>query len=167
MSIYHNVSAMSTRCAPPIYVDRVSSFYSLPIDKTTDLLISSAVSIMGMIFAAVHCAGWNFKFPTHQELIFWRVCSVIIFGVASLNLVCSILAFFAEEVKPKEAGTVHYVQVTIVIIPALIGMVLLLAFIPVYILARLGLLVEACISLRQLPPGTLDVVNWLNIIPHV
>lgn len=30
----------------------------------------------GTIFGGLHCPAWNFHFPTHGELVGWRICSV-------------------------------------------------------------------------------------------
>jgi hypothetical protein len=39
--------------------------------------------------------------------------------------------------------------------------------IPIYLLARIALLVEAFFSLRSLPPGAYSVVNWTGYLPHI
>ncbi|KAF8517755.1 hypothetical protein BU17DRAFT_76352 [Hysterangium stoloniferum] len=47
------------------------------------------------------------------------------------------------------------------------GSALLIAILPVYILARLGLLVGAVISLRALPPKAYANVDWTSFLPHI
>ena len=41
------------------------------------------------------------------------------------------------------------------------------ALIPIYLLARIALLVEAFLSLRNLPPGAYSVVSWTDYLPHI
>jgi len=38
---------------------------------------------------------------------------------------------------------------------------------PLYVLARLYLLAEVFLSLRSLPAGCYDTVDWLRLWPHV
>jgi len=39
--------------------------------------------------------------------------------------------------------------------------------IPIYLFARMALLVEAFLSLRSLPSGAYSVVNWAEYLPHI
>ena len=36
---------------------------------------------VGVCFGAIHCIAWHFSFPTHAELLIWRISSVAITAV--------------------------------------------------------------------------------------
>ena len=98
--------------------------------------------IVAILFGGIHCAGWNFPFPSHAELIIWRVSSLII-----LIVPCTI------PVIAEPVGTIR---------------VAVLAFVVVmYVLARLTLFVEAFIALRHLPRGAYAVVEWTALLLHM
>ena len=114
-----------------------------------------STAIIATTFGAIHCAGWFFTFHTKIEAITWRVCCAIITGVPltmSLTRVGNMLAnrwqieWFRD---PFQVTVLVYITVLI------------------YVLARLGLLVLALISLRGLPPGAYYVVSWDSFIPHI
>lgn len=57
-------------------------------------------TLIGALFGAIHCIGWNFFFPTRTEAIIWRISSAVITGVP-------LLAFFGAmfgEVIGKKCG---------------------------------------------------------------
>lgn len=39
--------------------------------------------------------------------------------------------------------------------------------IPVYVVARLGLLIQAVMALRELLPGERAQLQWVNLLPHL
>ena len=105
------------------------------------------MSAVGVVFGGIHCAGWLFYFPSHEEAILWRVSSAVLTGVA---LLLSLL----ENSKSPHEWEPHVIAV-------------LTIFLLVYVVARLLLLVEAFISLRQLTPGMLALVKWTSFLPHI
>jgi len=40
--------------------------------------------ILTLLYASIHLTGWNFHFPSHAEMILWRVCSAIVFGTTTV-----------------------------------------------------------------------------------
>lgn len=112
------------------------------------------MAFVGVIFGGIHCAGWMFTFPSHLEMILWRVCSVII----------TCIPLCLSFVRPLETLDNLPTLDTDLTVNYLVVLVLL---IPFYIAARLFLLIEALISLRSLPPGAYDVVQWVDFLPHI
>ena len=57
--------------------DRVPRFWS---DTTNDDVITAHIIMLGVgvCFGAIHCIAWHFSFPTHTELLIWRISSVAI-----------------------------------------------------------------------------------------
>ena len=106
------------------------------------------VLVVGVCFGAIHCIAWGFSFPTHAELLMWRVSCVAITAVPI------------------------YIPLVLPLGIWLANMDTFLLFIPLsggilYIIARAVTLVLAFASLRDLPPGAYETVHWTTFIPHV
>jgi hypothetical protein len=99
--------------------------------------------IGGTLFGGIHCLAWNFAFPTHTELVLWRICSITTTVLPALsvyfNLQWSYYNGWVEDLD-EETGSKLY------------GPILLIFFVLPYIIARLFLLVETFRSLLFLPP---------------
>ena len=102
---------------------------------------------VGVCFGAIHCISWGFSFPTHAELLMWRILCVAITAVPIYITLGYFLANFWSSTPVA----------LISILPAGI----------LYILARAITLVLAFTSLRDLPPGAYETVHWTTLIPHV
>jgi len=129
---------------------KVPTFYS---SKHSDGRLGVAViflmSVAGVVFGGIHCAGWFFIFPSSGEALLWRVCSVVLTGIP-LFLFLSVFLF----------------QVTERSFQYLLGIFAISAFVAC-VVSRLFLLVEAFISLRHLTSGMLALVRWTSFIPHI
>ena len=126
--------------------DRVPRFWADTTDGdhvTANLLMLG----IGVCFGAIHCIAWIFSFPTHMELLIWRISSVAIAAVPIFIFLVILLAATLDNVHLASA----------LILPAGI----------LYILARAVTLVLAFTSLRDLPPGAYETVHWTTFIPHV
>jgi len=147
----------------------IPTFYSyIPseADYISIILLSHTVtSMVGGIFGAIHCFGWSFNFPSHVESILWRVAASLITGFPVLMLVHLGFYLFTNHfsvwkswsplgIKIKDSIR-HLIKYTFRISA------------PVYLLARIALLVEALLGLRNLPPGAYSVVEWSSVLPHV
>ena len=106
---------------------------------------------VGVCFGAIHCIAWSFSFPTHAELLMWRISSVAITAVPVYISLGTVLGFWLEDM--------HFGK-TILYFSPFSGVIL-------YILARAITLVLAFTSLRDLPPGGYETVHWTTFIPHV
>jgi len=117
------------------------------VEDTVFLYVGSA------IFGAIHCAGWNFGFPTQAELVLWRVCSVIttcslmLFGLSTLVVFKQRLARIPWIRYIWDASNV--------------------LFVGAYFLARLALLTEIFLCLRSQPAAIYVTTQWISFIPHL
>ena len=110
---------------------------------------------VGVCFGAIHCIAWYFSFPTHIELLMWRISSI---AITAVPIYISLMFFLAGLLGgildlEKSAYIVFYSA-------PVIGGIL-------YILARAATLVLAFTSLRDLPPRAYETVHWATFIPHV
>ena len=57
--------------------DRVPRFWANSSSDGAGLMVLG----VGVCFGAIHCISWDFSFPTHAELLTWRVSCVAITAV--------------------------------------------------------------------------------------
>ena len=114
------------------------------------------MSILGVVFEGIHCAGWFFNFPSSDEAMLWRVSSAVLTGIAFLFpiLSLSMAILFGDSIIRTDQRQYFIIAVSTIILL-------------VYVVSRLLLLVEAFISLRHLTPGMLALVKWTSFIPHI
>lgn len=116
----------------------------LQVDHGDHLRQMLLLSLIGVVFGAVHCIAWAFFFPSSAEKILWRTSAIIVaFGLPIFTIVSLILAV---DFDPSRAVIVMFV---------------------IYLLARLNLLVLSLIALRDMPYSAYQTVPWLSYIPHL
>ena len=133
--------------------DRVPRFWA-DSDETDAERADKIMIGVGVCFGAIHCISWGFSFPTHAELLMWRVSCVAITAVP----IYISLGYFLDRWL-RDMGLKKFVT-PITLISILLAGIL-------YILARAITLVLAFTSLRGLPPGAYETVHWTTFIPHV
>ena len=133
--------------------DRVPRFWA--DNNSDDVVIADFIVLgVGVCFGAIHCIAWFFSFPTHVELLIWRISSVAITAVPIYMPSMVLLGSWLENRDlERPAVTVYLFS----LVPAGI----------LYIIARAATLVLASLSLRDLPPGAYETVHWTTFIPHV
>ena len=133
--------------------DRVPRFWS--DDQGNDFLTADGIVLLvGVCFGAIHCIAWVFSFPTHTELLMWRISSVAITAIPIYIPFMMGLGTWLGDMNFENPGS------TILYFGPLSGGIL-------YIIARAVTLVLAFTSLRDLPPGAYQTVHWTTFIPHV
>ena len=128
---------------------KVPTFYSSNFSDGAEVLGILLMSVAGVVFGGIHCAGWFFIFPSSEEAILWRVCSVVLTGIAFLLPLLFLLTSATE-------GSFGY----LLFFPTIVAFI-------AYVLSRLFLLVEAFISLRHITSGMLALVKWTSFVPHI
>jgi hypothetical protein len=119
----------------------------------------------GTIFGAIHCAAWDFEFPTPIERLLWRIACLIIVILPIANSWPLILRKpFARVMKKMEKTKDVQTEAALLLT---IGNGLLMAMFSVYFVCRLFMLCEVVRALFYLPPGAFLTANWLGAIPHL
>ena len=121
--------------------------YAGKLTEEEENLILLTGILVGMTFGAVHCIAWSYQFPSHPEQIIWRSSTVAI--------ICVPVAA-AASVAISALTRIHLVTSLGVSSSFLI-----------YVTARAALLVLAFMSLRSLPSGAYQTVDWTTHIPHI
>ena len=136
--------------------DRVPMFWADDTAPHHALIANGIVLLVGVCFGAIHCTSWNFSFPTHRELLLWRISIVAITAVPVYIYLVPLLGALVGLVS----NIYDRVTWNTIYFGAFSGLTL-------YILARAVTLVLAFTSLRGLPPGAYETVHWTTFIPHI
>ncbi|KAK0229395.1 hypothetical protein EDD85DRAFT_145535 [Armillaria nabsnona] len=132
-------------------------------DMSSRLVIMPGV---GFLFGAFHSVAWSFYFPSHTEMMLWRLSSTaVIIGLCvegHLIGVLLIIVFIDRERLSKLDRSMKDRETW-----ALIFALLTFAGIFAYTVARIMLIILAFLQLRSLPPLAFCTVQWTTYIPHI
>ena len=115
------------------------------------------VLAVGACFGAIHCIAWHFSFPTHTELLIWRISCV---AITAIPIYIFLMGYLSKWLDKTDFETA-------IGIIAVVGIISLFPAGLLYIVARIFTLALAFTSLRELPHGAFDTVHWTTFIPHV
>ncbi|KAK0641398.1 hypothetical protein B0T16DRAFT_214252 [Cercophora newfieldiana] len=111
------------------------------------------MAVGGVIFGAVHTAGWNLQFPSEAERTLWDISSILITLVLPFAL-CPVILHGWDLELPEWA-------------PWTFGTPWFIFFSVLYVIARVFLLIETVRTLFYLPPSAF-VDTWASsYVPHV
>lgn len=138
------------------------------------------VFIIILAYCCLHFIAWNFSFPTHVEKILWRAACITIVTTTFIFLACEtyqdghrlgrwerwyIKLFPQRSGGLQRMNTMQKRMREREFIP-LWEFVIMLPVTMVYTVARIYIVVEVFVSLRALPAGAFDSVQWSNFVPH-
>ena len=161
---------------------RIPTFFPSGDNTVANQAYHLGVAIISLLFGLIHCLGWSLVFPSSAERLIWRVSAVIIAALPVLILLSYSVILFSRFIfekwvrikgcpsdwsliRKKQILFSHFFKPMNIIRNATWWIFVLL--IPIYLLARMALLVEAFLSLRSLPSGAYSVVNWTDYLPHI
>ncbi|KAH8795641.1 hypothetical protein BGZ57DRAFT_866373 [Hyaloscypha finlandica] len=111
-------------------------------------------------FGAIHFAAVKSTFPSHIEWVLWYMASGICTGVSLLVISAIVVSVLYERIHNGYLGNFGE--------HGLLGyrLAVTCCIVPLYIIARLFLIVELFRGLFFLPPSAF-VATWVSSIPHV
>ena len=107
------------------------------------------IGLLGSIFGSIHCAAWNYAFPSLAEAYLWRISCVLITSIPWL--ICGM----------TQVNLSYWVSRKAFPDSAIIGALL------IYIVARLVSIIEIFSSLRSAPRGIYDQPDWAPYLGNV
>ncbi|TFK58940.1 hypothetical protein BDN72DRAFT_851528 [Pluteus cervinus] len=114
-----------------------------------------------MIFGAIHFISWHYAFPTHAQLLLWRISSVVLVAEPFCLALEAVLNWITDD---SSLGTWKEAVASILLIffsPSIVlGPI-------VYILARMAILIISFLTLRNPPSTALQTISWTTYIPHL
>ena len=117
-----------------------------------------------MAFGGIHAAAWHEYFPSATEAWLWRCSAIYIswsgFVWLAINLSAKVYRPMDEFWVSQKLDRAPWVKSWFIAVACAICGLL-------YIFARLFLVIEAFISIRQLPLGAYQTPDWTEIIPHL
>lgn len=157
----------------------ISIFHSSceSVDTTT---ATAAAAAIGTLFGAVHCVAWRFRFLTSPERTLWQIWSIITISMPFVLCVKSTVGFItvrhsiysmerAAYMPTRTSGRgVREVIMRRVMLPVnWLSLRVTVTLLPLYVVARIGLLAQALAALRGLQPLERTEVKWVTLIPHL
>ena len=143
-------------------MNKISIFYSLDISNQKQIVVLTYACLIGTMFGGIHCFGWNYFFPSHAELVIWRISSVCISAVPAMEAIGLFSLYFGDKLEDRSEFFSNLLDIFggFLVSYGIVGVI-------PYVIARILLLVEALISLRDLPHDALLAVTWTSFLPHI
>jgi hypothetical protein len=113
-----------------------------------------SASIIGIAFGATHFIAWNSGIPSHMELFLWRISCIAM----TADILILLIACCVHNVD----GNYLWADITSGVIQTSAPLTALL-----YLFSRITTLVIAFTTLRALPLGAFETVDWTIFIPHL
>jgi hypothetical protein len=145
-----------------VYVaDHVPNFPGLSYLGSVNVhrdLLKSVVAFAGSAYGGLHLSAWNDYFPTQAERWLWIACSL---ATGATGVLLALFFLATQKIKAFE-NLEHFIKNTNVVRWTLASVVT-----PLFILARVFIVVEAFISLRKAPDAIYKTPEWANYLPHL
>jgi hypothetical protein len=121
-----------------------------------------ALAIVSLVYGGLHATGWNSFFPTWQERLLWRGSAVV---VATSGVALWTISWLVIWIPDLFSRCISFRFVDSVLTAAVAAASCFVVL--VYVCCRFFLVVEAFISIRELPVGAYLTPNWSQLIPHL
>ena len=127
--------------------------------------------LLSCLYAGSHASAWSSHFPSYIERWIWRgACIGIAAGVPFVcaipylsRLVFAKLDYMEEHSNSWKKIVSRYLSNSVIVISIFFfGLTVI-----VYVCSRLFIPLEAFISIRSLPVGAFETVEWAEYWPHV
>jgi hypothetical protein len=132
--------------------------------RTQSLVMGMVLWGASMAYGAIHVAAWDYFFPTALEQLFWHLSSVWVTFCAGFWLLTNLLAWvfpFIDTIwvmfNERRLGWSGTGVITLLCILCGVS----------YILSRGFLVVEAFVSIREVPHRVYETPAWSQVFPHL
>jgi hypothetical protein len=128
-----------------------------------------AISLLGLFYGAIHATSWNGHFPNAIEQTIWRIASCIVMGGGLFVCFLDYLLRHCTQTFLWPLGKGHHLEGRTKCQKLIATFLLVVINITAVMctLSRSFFVVEAFISIRSLPAGAYETVDWTNLLPHV
>jgi hypothetical protein len=130
------------------------------VGDTEYYLSGIVISVLAAMFGAVHCVSWSFVFPSFTLKTMWRVCSMFITFSPLVLALLSAIVWSLLKFRVRSATELLRMHVAT-------GGLTAYCLAPLYIFARVILLVVAVCCLSTIPTTGHQSVEWGDFIPHI
>ncbi|CZR66249.1 uncharacterized protein PAC_16150 [Phialocephala subalpina] len=127
-------------------------------------LMGIALWFATMAYGGVHIAAWHEFFPTRVERQLWRLSSVYI---ACSGLLWLLMNIFGAISPWASTYWDRFISFQALWVEYIVYGVTATACGLLYTFARAFLVIDAIVSLRQLPAQTYNTPQWSEVIPHL
>lgn len=132
--------------------------------RTQSLVMGMVLWGASMAYGAIHVAAWTYFFPTSLEQLFWRMSSIWVTFCAAFWLVTNLLAHVFPFI---DRIWIAYNERRLDLLSTLVITSLCVLCGVSYIASRIYLVVEAFISIREVPQGVYETPTWSQVFPHL
>jgi hypothetical protein len=159
---FFTTSSLGVFVGELIYIaDHVPNFPGLSYLGSVNVhrdVLKSIAAFAGAAYGGLHLSAWDDYFPTQEERWLWIACSLAT-GATGVFLALFFLA--TQRIKAFE-HLEHFIRNNKAVKWTLASVVT-----PLFILARVFIVVEAFISLRRAPEAIYKTPEWSNYLPHL
>jgi hypothetical protein len=132
--------------------------------RTQSLVMGMVLWGASMAYGAIHVAAWNYFFATPLEQLFWRMSSIWVTFCAAFWLVTNLLAHVFPLIdktwnayNDRRLGFLNTSIITTLCILCGVS----------YIVSRAYIVVEAFVSIREVPRAVYETPTWSQVFPHL
>lgn len=146
----------------PIYMaDHIPNFPGFSFLGSVNVqrdILKTVVAFAGAAYGGLHLAAWNDYFPTQVERIMWISCSC---ATGLTGFVLAIFFLATNKIAGLEAAESHVRS------SKKFRFFWKWMLIPLFMTARIFIVVEAFICLRRQPEAVYKTPEWSNYFPHL
>jgi hypothetical protein len=134
--------------------------------RTKDGLLEDSISqviviiFVTCIYGALHAICWHSHFPSRAEQWLWRTSSLVIAAAPGVTVPPLLITAFLRRLQRQNGMTIATAF-------GMLALGLTIGIVSSYIVARIFILVEAFISLRNLPAGAYQTPSWTAWLLHL
>ncbi len=121
--------------------------------------VSLGFSAAALIYGGLHALAWFAHFDSSTEQLLWRISACAVMGGIPIIVVSNTL----YGMMNRQFSLDDTIRFSLILLVLLVSLACVLA----YVLARAYLVVECFINLSHLPAGVYDVPNWATYFPHI